>query len=128
MSWNLAFGWDLLVSDMHEISICESIRGVIEDQANKHGFAEVRRITLEIGAFAGVEKTALLFGFDVVMRGSIADGAVVEIIDLPGRARCYDCDDVVEIPDRLAPCPICGGGRLLPEGGDEMRIKSMEVI
>ena len=113
---------------MHEISICEGIRAVIEDQARQHGFAAVRRITLEIGAFAGVEKSALEFGFAEVMRGSVADGARLQIVDLPGHARCYDCVKIVAIADRLAPCPDCGGGRLLPEGGDEMRIKEMEVV
>jgi hydrogenase nickel incorporation protein HypA/HybF len=113
---------------MHEVSICEGIRGVIEDQALKHGFLAVRRITLEIGAFAGVEKTALEFSFDGVMRGSVAEGALLEIVDLPGRAWCHDCAKVVEIAERLDPCPKCGGGRLLPEGGNEMRIRNMEVI
>jgi hydrogenase nickel incorporation protein HypA/HybF len=113
---------------MHEVSICEGIRGVIEDQARAHGFSAVRRITLEIGAFAGVEKTALEFGFDAVMRGSIAEGARLEIVDLPGRAWCHDCAKMVEIAERLDPCPMCGGGQLLPEGGDEMRIRNMEVI
>lgn len=113
---------------MHEVSICEGIRGVIEDQARKHGFVAVRRITLEIGAFAGVEKTALYFAFDSVMLGSVAEGARLEIFDLPGRAWCYDCTTLVEIADRLADCPLCGGGRLLPEGGEEMRIKNMEVV
>ena len=74
-----------------------------------------------------MEKRALEFAFDVVMRGSAAEGAVLEIIDLPGRALCYDCGETVEIADRLDPCPLCGGGRLLPQGGDEMRIKDMEV-
>jgi hydrogenase nickel incorporation protein HypA/HybF len=113
---------------MHEVSICEGIRGVIEDQARTHGFGAVRLITLEIGAFAGVEKTALKFAFDAVMRGSVAEGARLEIVDLAGRAWCYDCRTMVEIADRLADCPLCGGGRLLPEGGDEMRIKNLEVI
>lgn len=113
---------------MHEVSICEGIRGVIEEQALTHGFTSVLRITLEIGAFAGVEQAALRFGFDAVMRGSVAEGARLEIIDLPGRARCYDCEDVVDIMDLLACCPRCGGQRLLPEGGNEMRIKDMEVV
>ena len=113
---------------MHEISICEGIRGVIEDQARAHGFSAVRRITLEIGAFAGVEKTALEFGFAAVMLGSIAEGARLEIVDLPGRAWCHDCAKVVEIAERLDPCLMCGGWRLLPEGGDEMRIRNIEVI
>ncbi|MGL4238668.1 hydrogenase maturation nickel metallochaperone HypA/HybF, partial [Tabrizicola sp.] len=91
-------------------------------------FSSVRRITLEIGAFAGIEQSALRFGFDAVMRGSVAEGARLEIIDLPARAQCHDCMETVEIMDRLACCPRCGGERLLPEGGDEMRIKDMEVV
>jgi hydrogenase nickel incorporation protein HypA/HybF len=113
---------------MHEMSLAEGIRQIIDTQALAHGFARVTRFRLEIGRFAGVEKPALEFALDVVMRGSTAEGAQVEMIDLPGHALCYDCGETVEIADRLAPCPLCGSGRLLPQGGDEMRIKDMEVI
>ena len=113
---------------MHEMSLVEGIRGIVEDQAQKRGFGRVTRIRLEIGRFAGVEKQALAFAFDVVMRGSPAEGATLEMIDLPGRALCYDCTREVESADRLDPCPVCGSGKLLPQGGDEMRIKDMEVI
>ncbi|MCE8471606.1 hydrogenase maturation nickel metallochaperone HypA, partial [Rhodovulum sulfidophilum] len=75
-----------------------------------------------------VEKPALEFAFDVVMRGSPAEGARLEMIDLPGRAMCYDCAEEVEIENRLDPCPRCGGGKLMPVAGDEMRIKDMEVV
>ncbi len=113
---------------MHEMSLCEGIRQVVVDQAAAHGFSKVSTLRVEIGRFAGVEKDALGFAFDVVMRGSPAEGARLEMLDLPGRAFCYDCAEEVEIDDRLAPCPNCGGGKLLPQGGDEMRIKDMEVI
>lgn len=113
---------------MHEMALAEGIRNIIEDQARTHGFAAVRLVRLEIGTFAGVEKPALAFCFETVMRGSPAEGATLEMIDLPGRAMCYDCGEEVEIDDRLAPCPKCGGARLMPTGGDEMRIKDMEVV
>ncbi|CUH68470.1 hydrogenase nickel incorporation protein HybF [Thalassovita gelatinovora] len=113
---------------MHEMSLCEGIRDVIEDQARIHAIKAVKRVRLEIGSFSGVEKKALEFAFDVVMRGSVAEGALLEMLDLPGRAMCYDCMKEVEIDDRLAPCPECGGGKLMPVSGDEMRIKDLEVI
>lgn len=113
---------------MHEMSLCEGIRDIVMDQARTHGFARVLRLRLEIGRFAGVEKPALEFAFDAVMRGSPAEGAALEMIDLPGRALCFGCGETVTIEDRLAPCPLCGGGKLLPQGGDEMRIRDMEVI
>lgn len=113
---------------MHEMSLAEGIRGIVLDQARAHGFTRVTVLRLEIGAFAGVEKPALDFALEVVLRGSPAEGATVEMIDLPGRALCWDCGDTVAIADRLAPCPRCGGGKLVPQGGDEMRIRDMEVV
>ena len=113
---------------MHEMSLAEGIRGIVEDQARAHGFSRVKKLRLEIGRFAGVEKPALSFAWDVVMQGSLAEGAELEMLDLPGSALCYDCMKTVEIADRLDPCPLCGGGKLIPQGGDEMRVKDMEVV
>jgi hydrogenase nickel incorporation protein HypA/HybF len=113
---------------MHEMSLVEGIRTIIEDQSRAHAFTRVTTLRLEIGRFAGVEKQALTFAWDVVMRGSVAEGARLDMIDLPGQAMCFDCAQAVTIDDRLDPCPLCGGGRLLPQGGDEMRIKDMEVL
>jgi len=112
---------------MHEMSLCEGIRSVIEDQAQMHKLEKITSVRVEIGRFAGVEKPALAFAFDVVMRGSVAEGATLEMIDLPGTAMCFDCAKEVEIDDRLEPCPLCGGGKLMPTGGDEMRIKDLEA-
>ena len=112
---------------MHEMSLCEGMRMVIEDQARAHGLRRIDRVRVEIGRFAGVEKPALAFAFDVVMRGSVAEGAALEMIDLPGKAMCFDCAKEVEIAERLDPCPLCGGGKLMPMGGDEMRIKDLEA-
>jgi hydrogenase nickel incorporation protein HypA/HybF len=113
---------------MHEMSLAEGIRSIVLDQARVHGFRRVTRLRLEIGCLAGVEKPALGFALDVVLRGSPAEGARIEMIDLPGRALCYDCAETVEIAGRLDPCPRCGGGRLIAQAGDEMRIKDMEVV
>lgn len=113
---------------MPEMSLVEGIRTIVHDQARTHGFARVIVLRLEIGRFAGVEKSALEFAFDIVMRGSPAEGARLGMIDLPGQAMCCDCMKPVEITDRFDPCPLFGGGRLIPQGGDEMRIKGMEVL
>jgi hydrogenase nickel incorporation protein HypA/HybF len=113
---------------MHEMSLCEGIRRIVDQAAAAPGISRVSKVRLEIGRFAGVEKDALSFAWQVVMRGSKAEGAELEMIDLPGKAMCFDCVKTVEIENRLDLCPDCGGGKLLPEGGDEMRIKNMEVL
>ncbi|WP_428547384.1 hydrogenase maturation nickel metallochaperone HypA [Profundibacter sp.] len=112
---------------MHEMSICESILGVIEAQAVAQSFRKVRWVRLEIGPLAGVETEALRFSFDVVTRGSLAEGAALEIIAPPVTAWCMLCAEAVEVSQRFDPCPKCGSHQVQITGGDELRIKDMEV-
>lgn len=112
---------------MHELSICESVLQVLEQEAAVHGAERVIGVRLEIGRFAGVEPEALRFGFDVVTRGTVAEGARLEILDVPGRAWCFDCSDTVPVAARHDCCPRCNSSRLQSVSGDELRIKDMEV-
>ena len=112
---------------MHEMSLCESIMGIIEDEAKKNAFRRVTLVCLEIGALSHVEPEALKFGFDVVINGTIAAGARLEIIETPGTAWCMMCAKTVTIGHRYDPCPSCGGHQLQVTSGEEMRIKELEV-
>ena len=112
---------------MHEMSLCEGVVQALQDNARSQGFSRVRTVWLEIGRFAGVETEAMRFCFDAVTRGTLAEGATLEIIDLPGRAWCMDCGDTVTLDQRYDPCPVCGGYQLQPTAGDELRIKQLEV-
>ncbi|HHI71847.1 MAG TPA: hydrogenase maturation nickel metallochaperone HypA [Rhodobacteraceae bacterium] len=112
---------------MHEMSICESILGVIEEQAAAQSFCKVRRVRLEIGPLAGVETEALRFSFDVVTRGSLAEGAALEILEPPVTAWCMPCAVPVKVGQRYDACPKCGSHQVQISGGDELRIKDMEV-
>ncbi|MBP2228512.1 hydrogenase maturation nickel metallochaperone HypA [Azospirillum agricola] len=112
---------------MHEMALCESLLQAMEEAGRSNGFTRVRRVRLAIGRFAGVEPEALRFGFDVVTRGTLAEGAELVILDVPGQGWCFDCSETVPLEHRLASCPRCGGDRLQPNGGTEMTIKDLEV-
>ena len=112
---------------MHEMSLCESIRDIIEDQGRTAGFGTVTRVCLEVGPLSGVEVAAMRFGFDVAMRGSIAESARLEIIETEATAWCMPCGETVTVASRAANCPRCGSGQLQVTGGDELRIRELEV-
>lgn len=113
---------------MHELTLCANVLDTLREMARREGFTRVLRVRLEIGRFACVEPAALRFGFEALSRGTLADGAALDVIERPGRARCVECGADVEATDRLQPCPACGGEGLAPTGGDEMRIRDIEVI
>ncbi|WP_029011327.1 hydrogenase maturation nickel metallochaperone HypA [Azospirillum halopraeferens] len=112
---------------MHEMALCESLLQAMEEAAGANDFRRVRRVRLEIGRFAGVEVEALRFGFDVVTRGSLAEGAELVVLETPGEAWCFGCEATVPLDHRLDPCPRCGGERLVATGGTGMTIKDLEV-
>ena len=112
---------------MHEMSLCESMIEIIEAEAAKNGFSRVNTVFLDIGTLGHVEPEAMLFCFDAVSRGTIAEGARLEIARPPGAAWCMDCSKTVEIGERYDPCPTCGGHRLQVTGGEELRITELDV-
>ncbi len=112
---------------MHEMSICESVLRVLEEQSQEQNFRRIKTVWLEIGALAGVELDALRFGFDVVMKGSLAEEARLEIVEKPGEAWCMQCGKTVAVARRFDACPDCGGYQLQITGGEELQIKELEV-
>ena len=112
---------------MHEMSLCEGILQVLETEAQKQKFSLVKKVWLEIGELAGVELDAMMFSFEVVTRNSLADGAILNIINVPGSAWCMQCSGTVSVKQRFDACPECGSYQLQVTGGDEMRIKELEV-
>jgi hydrogenase nickel incorporation protein HypA/HybF len=112
---------------MHEMSLCEGVLRILEEQARDQAFSRVKTVWLEIGDLASVEKEAMRFSFDVVMKGSLADGARLEIIEIPGQAWCMQCMKPVAIKHLFDACNDCGSHQLQVTGGEEMRIKELEV-
>ena len=112
---------------MHEMSLAESVLQIIEDAARKQGFTRVRTVWLEIGQLACVEQESLRFAFDAVVRGSIAEQARLEIIEMAGQGRCKKCAQGFPLAALYEACPECGSHEVSVIGGDTMRVKELEV-
>ncbi len=112
---------------MHEMSLCEGVLQVLQTEASNQGFNKVKAVWLEIGDLSSVEPEAMLFSFDVVTKNSLADGAKLNIINVPGNAWCMQCSKNVSVKKRFDECPNCGSYQLQITGGDEMKIKELEL-
>ena len=112
---------------MHELALAESVLQLIDDAAQANGFHRVRRIVLEIGQLAAVDAAAMRFCFDAVVRETIADGAILEIEEIPGSGWCADCAAIVPMHDFVAACPRCGSFGVQSRSGRELRLKTLEV-
>jgi hydrogenase nickel incorporation protein HypA/HybF len=108
---------------MHELGLMQHI---VETCGAEARGAKVERITIEVGALSGVMPEALAFCFEVCIEGTPLAGSRLEIVRLPGRARCRGCGAGFELNDLLQGCG-CGSYDLEVTAGEELRIKQMEV-
>ena len=112
---------------MHEMALAESVREIVDETARSNGARCVRAVRLEIGKLAQVEIEAMRFAFDVVMRGSLAETARLEIVEADGNAWCMRCSEAVLIARRGDACPNCDSYQLQVTGGDRMRVMDIEI-
>ena len=108
---------------MHEMSLAEGVLQVIEDNAKTNGFSRVKTVWLEIGELAGVEVEAMRFCFDAVACGTLAEGAQLEVVEVPGEGLCFSCGKTVPLAALYDPCPACGGYPVQATGGTGMRVR-----
>ncbi|QIG97785.1 MULTISPECIES: hydrogenase maturation nickel metallochaperone HypA [Bradyrhizobium] len=112
---------------MHEMALCLGIIEIVEEEARRRSISQVRSICLEIGALSHVAPEAIKFCFTAVATRTVADGAVLKIIEVPGMAWCMACSKSVEIALRAECCPYCGSYQLQITAGEQMRVKELEV-
>ena len=112
---------------MHEVSICEHLLALLEQEARRHSVKKIIRVRLEIGRLSCLEPDALRFAFDAMIPGTIAEAAKLQIDRPPIRATCKDCGAAVEIGTRFGPCTSCGSAQLDVQRGVEMRLLEMEA-
>lgn len=112
---------------MHELSLAGGIVRLVEDAAERERFRRVSLLRLEAGALSGVEVRALRFALEASVPGTCLEGAEILIDEPPGTAWCLGCGRSVEIGSCADACPSCGGFRLQPTGGTELRVVDLMV-
>jgi hydrogenase nickel incorporation protein HypA/HybF len=108
---------------MHEVGVALEIA---EIAAARSGDAEVRRVRVAIGRLALVLPDALRFAWEVVTADTRMAGATLDIVEVPGRARCRDCACEMEISRPVARC-ACGSIALDWLAGEELKVLDLEV-
>lgn len=112
---------------MHEVSLAGGILKIAEDAARRENFTRVTQLRLEAGALSGVEIPALRFALEAIAPQTCLEGAHIEIETPAATAWCMGCNASVPIDARGDACPQCGGYRLQPTSGTELRVVDMLV-
>jgi hydrogenase nickel incorporation protein HypA/HybF len=112
---------------MHELGIAQSLLEIVEQEARPYEGARIIRIQLRIGKMSTVVPDALRFAFDAITRGGMAEGAALEIEEVPLTIRCRTCEADFIVEDPFMICPQCGAADVEMVSGRELELRSMEI-
>jgi hydrogenase nickel incorporation protein HypA/HybF len=113
---------------MHELTIASSLVELACDQAVKVGAARVAEINIRMGQLSGIARS-LYFCFGAATRGTLCEGAVLRIEEVPLTVMCTHCNEV-KTPTALYSfrCPDCGRPTPKVLTGREMQLLSLGLV
>ncbi len=113
---------------MHELSVTQGILNIAVEAAHGAGSPRITAIDLLVGELTGFVTDSIQFYFDLLSKGTVAEGALLRVRRESASATCAACGHVFhpEIP-LLPACSACGSGGVRLAGGRELRVESIEV-
>jgi hydrogenase nickel incorporation protein HypA/HybF len=121
---------------MHEFSFAYNIFKVAEATAIKYNAKKITEVFLEIGELTLIVPDLLRRSFEIATKGSIAEGAKLNIKILPGKIRCRECDKISEVTLtkeaqltglQLFRCTHCGSNNTEIIEGKKANVKNIKI-
>jgi hydrogenase nickel incorporation protein HypA/HybF len=113
---------------MHEYPLVRSIIKTASAHALEHRAARVQSIRLVVGDGSGYVPESIQMYFDILSKGTVCEGAAIEIKRVKPVMRCESCGAAFERSPFSFDCPDCGGLGSPTEIGKELYIDEIEII
>ena len=115
---------------MHELPITESILKVVLKHAHSNDARKVLTVRMRIGKLSDLADEWIQRYFDYLSKGTVAEGAKLDIERTPVVLECGACSTAFEVDTTKKEqilCPVCGGEGGALVSGREYCIKEIEV-
>jgi len=111
---------------MHELALTEDILAAALDAARRAGGRAIRQLRLTLSSASHIEPETVRLHFDLISRGTPAEGAELVFTTRPVEQTCRYCGRAFVV-NRDLTCPACGGPALPEPDEHEMTLEDIEV-
>jgi len=112
---------------VHEFSIAQALADRLDRIVREKSLSRIGAVNLRIGKLQAVVPDSLRFALQVVFEGTPAEGATVNIEEIPCRVRCRTCGGEFEVDAWSLYCPECEDGSVELVAGKELMFDSVEA-
>lgn len=112
---------------MHELPITESILEISLRHAEQANSQRVVSIYLVIGQMATIIDDSVQFYWDMIAKGTIAEGAELKFRRIPIVLQCQECLLQYSPGEEDFKCPDCGSNNIKIISGQEFFLEAIDV-
>jgi hydrogenase nickel incorporation protein HypA/HybF len=112
---------------VHELSIVQGLFEILEEKAREQNVVRITAVKLRVGRLSGVVPDLIESAFDSYKKGTLADGARLEIEIAPFDFRCRACGGSAFRDDTDVACAACGSGDVELLGGMDIFVEKIEI-
>jgi len=109
---------------LHEMAVTQSILDIALRHANG---AHITRLNLVIGDLAGIVDDSIQFYWDIITKGTDAEGSLLHFERISTCFHCQQCEHDFEPDGRVFSCPNCESFQVVITAGKDFRLESIEV-
>lgn len=112
---------------MDERELANRVVEIVDRAAYSNAVLHVACVHIAIGGRRAFDLQVLDAAFGTAARGTVAEGARLEVRVLPVTRRCHNCATNFEATASDCECPQCGHPRTDPISGEEVRVLDIQV-
>lgn len=112
---------------MHEMGLVAGILDSVIPTAKQAGALRVAKVSLSVGRMTEVIEDAMVFAFEALTEGTLAEGAELDLTIVEPKSICLECGTEYDHDQLHVTCPSCGSAFTQLLQGKELQIDSIEV-
>lgn len=109
------------------MALTEKILNIVIREAEAHQAKKIKKIGILLGDLSGVVSDSMEMYFELISKGTMAEGAVLEFTREKARLYCNQCQtEYIKEPGDFL-CPVCGSLGRFTDVGRECTVQNIEV-
>lgn len=112
---------------MHEMGVTREVLDAVIEASAAAGATRVNTVRLRVGELTALVPDSMQFAWECMTPGTLAEGAVLEITETPGRSLCLSCGVEFDHDRYDRRCTSCGAQVTEVIAGDDLLIDKVDV-
>ena len=112
---------------MHEMGVTQEVLAAVIAASTKAGATRINAVRLTVGELTALVPDSLMFAWECLTPGTLAEGAALEITAPAGRSLCLACGTEFDHDRFDRRCTACGGQQTEVIAGNELLVDNVDV-